>query len=236
MKTSLLRICLRNSGIMVILLLTVLSCKKLPEPDFSYTPRDNPEAGDTIRFTNESSEANTYDWEFGDGGTSNQENPVYIYEEAGIFDVKLTAFNEAGEEAKTEALTINEPTILGFFITDSTGEIALSGAEALVYDNESDRDNMAEPQFSDIADNDGIVIFNNMEAINYHILIVKLEEDGFWGVLGSTGVLNQNEFNGFEAYCDWYDYTQKKTTSSIREILNGILNFPPGEFPVLQQR
>ncbi len=212
----------QSAGIVIIALLTVLSCKRFPEPDFSYTPTDNPEAGETIQFTNESVEANTYEWEFGDGGTSNQENPVYIYEEAGIFDVKLTAFNDAGDEAKTEAITINEPTILGFFVTDSTGEITLSEAEVWVYDNEFDFENFNDPQFSEFTDTEGFAEFINMEPMNYYVLIIRLEEEGFWGASGSTGVLTQNEVNGFNVNCAWFIYTQKKSASSIREELNRI--------------
>jgi len=231
MKSRLLRICIQNSGVMIIALLTVLSCKRFPEPDFSYSPRDNPEAGDTIRFTNESSEANTYEWEFGDDGISTQENPMHIYEEAGIFDVKLTAFNEAGGEAKTEALTINEPTILGFFISDSTGEIALSGAEVWMYDNESDWDNIDVPLISGITDSEGVVVFTNVEPIVYYIWAFKEETDGMWVTGGYTPAINQNEVNLFHVPCDWLAdvkkaaLTKKFSEESIKGHLKKLVSF-----------
>ncbi|MCK5135049.1 MAG: PKD domain-containing protein [Bacteroidales bacterium] len=205
----------QSSVIIVIALLTVISCKRFPEPDFSYTPTDNLEAGDAIQFTNGSADANTYEWEFGDGGTSSQENPMYTYAEAGIYDVKLTAFNEAGGQAKTKSLIINEPTVLGFFVSDSTGKIALSDAEVWVYDNESDWENLNEPQITGITDSEGIVVFTNVEPIVFYIWAVKQETGGTWISGGYTPALEQNEINMFNVPCTWVE-NQKKATFSIK--------------------
>ncbi|NOQ75715.1 MAG: PKD domain-containing protein [Crocinitomix sp.] len=43
-----------------------------------------------VNFTNESFNAFTYDWDFGDGGTSTEESPTHVYLEAGTFTVTLT--------------------------------------------------------------------------------------------------------------------------------------------------
>lgn len=37
-----------------------------------------------------------YEWDFGDGGTSNIQNPTYIYADTGIFDVSLVITNDLG--------------------------------------------------------------------------------------------------------------------------------------------
>jgi len=37
-----------------------------------------------------------WEWDFGDGGTSDEINPTYIYENEGIYDVTLTAYNLGG--------------------------------------------------------------------------------------------------------------------------------------------
>ncbi len=96
--------------------LLATSCNKVPETDFTYTPTENPEAGDVIQFQNTTTDGTSFSWTFGDGGTSSVENPSHIFEAAGSFDVKLTATNDAGDQAKTKALTINEATNLGFII------------------------------------------------------------------------------------------------------------------------
>ena len=46
----------------------------------------------TIRFKNESVDADSYLWDFGDGATSAEANPSHTYTSPGEFDVSLTAF------------------------------------------------------------------------------------------------------------------------------------------------
>jgi len=57
----------------------------------------------TVNFQDESMTGGTpivsWNWEFGDGGTSTQQNPAHIYDEAGTFDVTLTVTDEADQTA-----------------------------------------------------------------------------------------------------------------------------------------
>jgi gliding motility-associated-like protein len=50
-----------------------------------------------VNFTNLSSFADSYVWDFGDGGQSNLENPTYTYYNAGEYTVSLTAIGEGGQ-------------------------------------------------------------------------------------------------------------------------------------------
>ena len=65
----------------------------------------------TVRFTNSSIGAKSYRWDFGEGGTSIETNPTYIFKKAGKWDVKLTAFsdNNSCSHVSTESVTINTP-------------------------------------------------------------------------------------------------------------------------------
>jgi gliding motility-associated-like protein len=47
-----------------------------------------------LRCFNYSSGAKTYLWDFGDGGTSNELNPAYVYKDSGLYSVKLTVWSE----------------------------------------------------------------------------------------------------------------------------------------------
>ncbi len=49
------------------------------------------EVGQTIFFTNQSQFADSYFWNFGDGGTSTEINPIYTFNDTGIFEVCLAA-------------------------------------------------------------------------------------------------------------------------------------------------
>jgi len=48
-------------------------------------------ANKQVAFTALTKRADTWNWDFGDGQTSTEMNPVHIYQEGGIYDVKLTA-------------------------------------------------------------------------------------------------------------------------------------------------
>lgn len=204
-------------AIIAVTLTAVSSCKKLPEPAFSYTPVDNPEAGETIQFINQSINAITFSWDFGDGGTSILESPEYIFQDPGSYVVNMTAFNEDGEERTSQSITINQPTILGFQVFDSTGVELLSGADVWIYDNEDDLLNLRDPLFTGITDENGEVIFFNMEPIVYYFLTSKSAPGGAWLFAFSTPILDQNEPNIFWFNCIWFPNEKKST--SIQQIL-----------------
>ncbi|MBN1955417.1 MAG: PKD domain-containing protein [Anaerolineae bacterium] len=81
----------------------------LPAASFDYAATDL-----TVVFTNTSSNADIYLWEFGDGMTSTLESPSYTYAASGTYTVTLTAGNVCGDDMASEAITVTEPA--GFFI------------------------------------------------------------------------------------------------------------------------
>ena len=50
----------------------------------------------TVTFTNTSTGGTNYSWNFGDGGTSNLQNPVHTYTASGTYNVTLIVTNPAG--------------------------------------------------------------------------------------------------------------------------------------------
>ncbi|MEQ9052541.1 MAG: PKD domain-containing protein, partial [Marinoscillum sp.] len=56
---------------------------------------------ESMQFTNTSTDAISYLWDFGDGFTSTDENPSHIFTEAGNYLVDLTAANEDGCDQTT---------------------------------------------------------------------------------------------------------------------------------------
>ena len=68
-----------------------------PVPEFSY-PAELACVPYTVQFSDVSFSWGglEYFWEFGDGGTSTDQNPVYTYDQTGIFDVSLTIHSDTG--------------------------------------------------------------------------------------------------------------------------------------------
>jgi len=62
-----------------------------PYADFDYEVSE--ENALEVSFTNKSTNSETYSWDFGDGETSTEENPVHEYAEGGTYEVTLTATN-----------------------------------------------------------------------------------------------------------------------------------------------
>jgi hypothetical protein len=63
---------------------------------FAVTPNNVSVPGEPVYCLNLSANASTYVWDFGDGNTSNQTNPVHVYTEPGIYDVRLIIENIVG--------------------------------------------------------------------------------------------------------------------------------------------
>ncbi|MEO6489515.1 MAG: PKD domain-containing protein [Ferruginibacter sp.] len=68
----------------------------LPIVSFSTNDTLNCQSPFTVHFTNTSTGANTYFWQFGDGTTSTLQNPVHTYTTAGSFTVRLICTNIYG--------------------------------------------------------------------------------------------------------------------------------------------
>ena len=94
-------------------MLALSACTK-DEPDYNYTDNNGNGGGggtqtrptasftvsttsflvsNTVSFTNYSSNATSYSWDFGDFDYSSLRNPTHLYPQAGTYTVELTAYN-----------------------------------------------------------------------------------------------------------------------------------------------
>lgn len=91
----------------------VSSCKKedskpAPVANFTFTG-DNKPAPCEVSFSNSSTNATSYTWEFGDGASSSEQNPKHTYTTGGTFSVNLTTTGEGGTNTTTLTITIQNP-------------------------------------------------------------------------------------------------------------------------------
>ncbi len=99
------------------LLLLSAGCSKnepIPVSDFVFAGSNNFKVPCTVQFTNQSSQAFSYDWWFGadssastlDAPGSSLTNPMHVYTKAGSFSVILRAYTESRKEWSSVIKTI----------------------------------------------------------------------------------------------------------------------------------
>lgn len=67
-----------------------------------------------VVLTNKSSKATCYEWDFGDGKTSTEINPIHQYTKIGVYRVTLKAMNGHKSSYYEKNVTIESPTICYF--------------------------------------------------------------------------------------------------------------------------
>ena len=100
-----------------------------PAATFTFT-NNNQCAGTTLAFTNTSSGttgASTYEWDFGDGGTSTVANPTHAYTSGGTYNVILTVRNggTCANISTPVAITV-KPTPVSTFTFNSASCTSMS--------------------------------------------------------------------------------------------------------------
>ena len=78
----------------------------LPVASFT-TPYTNYCPMNVIEFTNNSIDATTYTWDFGDGNYSNDINPTHYYTFDGSYTVALIATNQYGSDTSSQIVTVS---------------------------------------------------------------------------------------------------------------------------------
>ncbi|MFA5444765.1 MAG: PKD domain-containing protein [Bacteroidales bacterium] len=123
-------------------LITVLTHLVPPAADFSASPTSGT-APLTVSFTDESTGATAWSWEFGDGWGSSAQNPTHTYVSPGTYTIILTAYNSVGSDVETKtahitATEIPQPSdaILNGYGYDNTNNVLLDGV-TITIENET---------------------------------------------------------------------------------------------------
>ena len=80
-----------------------------------------------VPFTNDSLNASSYHWDFGDGQTAVSANPTHIYSQAGVYTVTLTASNPGGSDTliRPTYVRVHEPPTASFVGSPRLGSLPL---------------------------------------------------------------------------------------------------------------
>ena len=87
------------------LCLLLVACKE-KEVSFTYSPEE-PRAGASIRFTNNTSEGETWEWNFGDGTTASSKNPSKVYKRPGTYTVVLVVDKKQSRRASATITVVD---------------------------------------------------------------------------------------------------------------------------------
>ncbi len=98
-----------------------------PTPAFSADDTSGT-VSHTVKFSDElGGVPDGWFWDFGDGGTSIQQDPTHVYTSAGVYDVKLTASNAFGSASLTKPnyITVSDPGTIDFEAVPTSGPAPL---------------------------------------------------------------------------------------------------------------
>ena len=131
----------------VFILVLLLGCETddnvlLPQILSSFTYTLDEDTG-TVEFINISEKATSYEWDFGDGETSTEINPIKTYVASGTYTITLTAANTAGATSTFEdeiTIVIKDPITLPITFDEINVNYALgvstfTGAAFEIVDN-----------------------------------------------------------------------------------------------------
>jgi PKD repeat protein len=210
-----------------LIILTVLffnRCTYEPFADFSAGP--NPaEPYEVIFFSNFSTNATSYFWDFGDGYTSTEFEPEHYYDAEGTYSVTLTAKHHNGgsdvahltvdvyyTQLEVTVAEWNSNEIIDYIVPDA--EVTLYAT----YDNWYNRHNPIETR---ITNSQGIAFFPHVEPTIYYIDVYNANYDN--DLLGQEDVsyietvpLNKAVINSFTAWVDYYPPASEPRRKDIR--------------------
>ena len=77
-----------------------------PLADFDFISSNDFLVPSPVTFTNKSKNSSSYFWDFGDGSTSNEKDPIHTYANAGTYKIDLKATNFSVQNIKSQIITI----------------------------------------------------------------------------------------------------------------------------------
>ena len=164
-----------NVILLLVALLYLSSCTE-PTPTAQFTASTtNATVGDNIYFTNDSRDADHYEWDFGDGSTSTQSSPSHTYSSKGVYYVQMTAYSPKGKKSDRTGMSIN--------VTEATGDVMFwqnsSGYIVTVeVDGVRKEINKYYPYYNPDCGDEGCATFNNL-TVGEHYWYAECY-DGWW--------------------------------------------------------
>jgi len=201
--------------------LILASCSRDPVADF-FTSRNTVDVGEVVYFTNNSYDADYYEWDFGDGTRTNGFDAEHAYTQAGDFTVSLFAFNgDRVDKAFTTITVFLPPVSLEVIVLEYYDEYAVANASVVLYNTLDDWDEGLDNFLvEEITDQNGEAIFDDLDEQRYYIDVLEEYHNNYDLGLENeiwieTHVLLPGE-NFFYAYVDYVEPEPGMKSSAVR--------------------
>jgi len=197
----------------VILPFIIYSCEMSPRAFFSASPGD-PVVGEEVWFTNESDNAESFEWNFGDGYISNEINPIHSFTASGTFTVVLKAWSHNGvSDEASVTIDVLIPTLLEVEVLEYYEQYPVGGASVILYPTLNDWENETNSVIEGFTDADGKVVFSDLDKMVYYADVWEATHDNYALKDEDVGFIRTSEImphkiNRFIAYVDFVDHTK----------------------------
>ncbi len=146
-----------------------------------------------IIFTNYSTNAVSYLWDFGDNTTSTLTEPRHVYNSSGSYTVTLTATGSNGSTSTAiKTVTITQGTALRISVKDELGNLSV-GATVKLYSNLTDYTNKTNQVGATLTTNSsGYVLFKNLNPLAYYFDIANGCQNNIKEIVGFSSPIPQS--------------------------------------------
>lgn len=201
----------------IFLSFILFSCESSPRAYFSVDPGD-PVVGEDVWFTNESENAVTFEWDFGDGMISDEIDPIHRFTASGTYTIVLKVWSESGltDEASV-TLDVKIPTLLEIEVLEYFDEYPVANASVRLYPTLGDWENETKMVNEGFTDTDGKVVFSDLEKRVYYVDVWEATHDNYTLKEEDVGFIRTPEIlphkiNRFIAYVDYVDHGKSDGT------------------------
>ena len=192
----------------LIIPLLISSCEVVPESSF-FTDNVNPVIGEEVYFSNNSYNAEWFDWDFGDGTGSDVPSPIHVYTASGQYRVALTAFSKSGlSDISYLNIEVKTPTLLEIEVLEYYEAYPVEGASVILYPTLSDWDSQRNMVSEGFTGSSGKVVFSGLGNNVFYVDVWEADHNNYAlrdedvGFI-RTDQVHPNEINRFIAYVDY---------------------------------
>ena len=200
------------------------SCSRDPIADF-FVSRNIVDVGEAVYFTNNSADADYFEWDFGDGVRTNSFDANHVYTMEGVYTVTLFAYNgRHWVDKATSTVNVLYPTTLEVIVLEYYDEYAVQDASVLLYNTLEDWNDEYNSIVEGFTNQYGEVVFSNLHTQRYYIDVWEEYHHNYWLAEEDVGwiethVLVPNDINTFFAYVDYVEPTLKSSGERDRGVV-----------------